>query len=240
MYTERRLGTRGTAEAIADLANSQKARLSGSIRTQVRRQPLRSPCETTLLARRFVCGGEGGIRTHDPLTGTPVFKTGAFNRSATSPQGAQFPHGPPRCPASAPSVPRTESSGISTKYQLNGTLSYVSTYASWYTQRMTALSLRVPAELERRLDLEARRAGVPRSAIARTAIEELLDRRERERYLAAFVAEARATYGDSKIREESLALADEALPLDNEALEVTETRRARRPTRGREKRKVSA
>jgi hypothetical protein len=30
-------------------------------------------------------GGEGGIRTHDPLTGTPVFKTGAFNRSATSP-----------------------------------------------------------------------------------------------------------------------------------------------------------
>ena len=25
-------------------------------------------------------GGEGGIRTHDPLAGTPVFKTGAFNR----------------------------------------------------------------------------------------------------------------------------------------------------------------
>jgi predicted transcriptional regulator len=105
---------------------------------------------------------------------------------------------------------------------------------------MTALSLRVPAELERRLDMEARRAGVPRSEIARTAIEELLDRRERERYLADFVAEARATYGDSKIREESTALADEALPLDNEALEVTETRQARRPTRGREKRKVSA
>ena len=105
---------------------------------------------------------------------------------------------------------------------------------------MTALSLRMPGELERRLDMEARRAGVPRSEIARTAIEELLDRRERERYLAAFVAEARATYGDSKIREESLALADEALPLDNEALEVAETEQARRPTRGREKRKVGA
>lgn len=105
---------------------------------------------------------------------------------------------------------------------------------------MTALSVRVPAELERRLDMEARRAGVPRSEIARTAIEELLDRRERERYLAAFVAEARATYGDSKVREESLALAEEALPLDNEALEVVETRQARRPTRRREKRKVSA
>jgi hypothetical protein len=30
-------------------------------------------------------GGEGGIRTHGTREGTPVFKTGAFNRSATSP-----------------------------------------------------------------------------------------------------------------------------------------------------------
>ena len=30
-------------------------------------------------------GGEGGIRTHGGLAPTPVFKTGAFNRSATSP-----------------------------------------------------------------------------------------------------------------------------------------------------------
>ena len=88
--------------------------------------------------------------------------------------------------------------------------------------------------------MEARRAGVPRSEIARTAIEELLNRRERERYLAAFVAEARATYGDAKIRDESRALADEALPLDNEALEAADTRPSRRPTRGREKRKASA
>src|ERR1700719_4613086 len=32
-------------------------------------------------------GGEGEIRTHGPRKGTPVFKTGAFNRSATSPTG---------------------------------------------------------------------------------------------------------------------------------------------------------
>ena len=31
-------------------------------------------------------GGEGGIRTHGTLSRTPVFKTGAFNRSATSPR----------------------------------------------------------------------------------------------------------------------------------------------------------
>jgi hypothetical protein len=30
-------------------------------------------------------GGEGEIRTHEPREGPPVFKTGAINRSATSP-----------------------------------------------------------------------------------------------------------------------------------------------------------
>ena len=30
-------------------------------------------------------GGEGEIRTHESREGLPVFKTGAFNRSATSP-----------------------------------------------------------------------------------------------------------------------------------------------------------
>ena len=33
----------------------------------------------------FLFGGEGEIRTHEPRKGPPVFKTGAFNRSATSP-----------------------------------------------------------------------------------------------------------------------------------------------------------
>ncbi len=31
-------------------------------------------------------GGWGGIRTHEELAPLPVFKTGAFNRSATHPQ----------------------------------------------------------------------------------------------------------------------------------------------------------
>ena len=34
---------------------------------------------------RCFYGGEGGIRTHGRREATPVFKTGAFNRSATSP-----------------------------------------------------------------------------------------------------------------------------------------------------------
>jgi hypothetical protein len=34
-------------------------------------------------------GGRGGIRTPDTLSGTPVFKTGAINHSATLPRVRQ-------------------------------------------------------------------------------------------------------------------------------------------------------
>jgi predicted transcriptional regulator len=77
---------------------------------------------------------------------------------------------------------------------------------------MAGLSLRLPEELESRLDEEAQREGVAWSEVARTAIAEFLDRRERERYIAAFVAEARAAYADPRIRDEALVLAEEALP----------------------------
>lgn len=89
---------------------------------------------------------------------------------------------------------------------------------------MTGLSLRLPEDLESRLDEEARREGVARSEIARTAIAEFLERKERQRYIAAFVAEARAAYADPKIRKEALTLAEEAVPLDNEGLRVAESR----------------
>jgi predicted transcriptional regulator len=87
---------------------------------------------------------------------------------------------------------------------------------------MAGFSLRLPDDLESRLDEEARLAGVARSEIARAAIAEFLAQRERQRYLAAFVAEARAAYADPKIRKDALALAEEALPLDNEGLRVAE------------------
>ncbi len=34
----------------------------------------------------MIVGGEGGIRTPEGFNPLPVFKTGAFNRSATSPK----------------------------------------------------------------------------------------------------------------------------------------------------------
>ncbi|HSC16006.1 MAG TPA: ribbon-helix-helix protein, CopG family [Gammaproteobacteria bacterium] len=88
---------------------------------------------------------------------------------------------------------------------------------------MAGFSLRLSEDLESRLDEEARREGVGRSEVARTAIAEFLDRRERERYIAAFVAEARAAYADPEIKDQALALAEEAVPLDNEGLRVAET-----------------
>lgn len=100
---------------------------------------------------------------------------------------------------------------------------------------MPGFSLRLPEDLEARLDDEARRAGVGRSEVARAAISDFLDRRERERYVAGYVAEARAAYSDPGIRREVLALAEEALPLDNEGLRVAESRGryATRPAGGR-------
>jgi predicted transcriptional regulator len=89
---------------------------------------------------------------------------------------------------------------------------------------MAGFSLRLPQDLESRLDDEARREGIARSEVARTAIAEFLDRKERERYIAAFVAEARAAYANPEIRSEALDLAAEALPLDNEGLRVAEAR----------------
>lgn len=91
--------------------------------------------------------------------------------------------------------------------------------------------MRLPDDLEERLDAEARREGVPRSEIARLAIVEFLSRKERERFLAAFVAEARAAYGNPAVHAEALAIGEEALPLDNEALDAAErSYRKRTPT----------
>ncbi|MGH8252244.1 MAG: ribbon-helix-helix protein, CopG family [Steroidobacteraceae bacterium] len=89
---------------------------------------------------------------------------------------------------------------------------------------MAGFSLRLPEDLESRLEEEARREGLARSEVARTAIAEFLERRERARYIAAFVAEARAAYADPNIRQEALALAEEAVALDNEGLRVAESR----------------
>ncbi len=89
---------------------------------------------------------------------------------------------------------------------------------------MSIISLRLPEELERLLAREAERAGKGRSEIAREALADYLERRERERFLAEIARAARARDG-----AEARELANEALPLDNEALKLAEGSKAREP-----------
>ncbi|MBM5800984.1 MAG: CopG family transcriptional regulator [Cyanobacteria bacterium K_DeepCast_35m_m2_023] len=87
---------------------------------------------------------------------------------------------------------------------------------------MAAFSLRLPHELERRLGEEARHCGQPRSELIREALEELLRRREQERFMAGLVAAAEALTSDASARAESLDVAAVFLSADSEALALAE------------------
>ncbi len=84
---------------------------------------------------------------------------------------------------------------------------------------MTTLSIRISEDLDARLSEESRSARQPKSLLARTALEQFLARQRRERLLARLARAAGAIDGD-----EATALAAEALPLDNESLELAEVR----------------
>jgi len=87
---------------------------------------------------------------------------------------------------------------------------------------MAAFSLRLPEALERRLGEEARHCGQPRSELIREALEELLHRREQERFMAGLVAAAEALASNASARAESLDVAADFLPTDSEALALAE------------------
>ncbi len=85
---------------------------------------------------------------------------------------------------------------------------------------MTVLSIRLPERLEAELSEESSLAGQSRSLIARTALEQFLADRRRDRFLAQLTRAASAINAG-----EAVALAEEALPFDDEALALTEKRR---------------
>jgi predicted transcriptional regulator len=91
---------------------------------------------------------------------------------------------------------------------------------------MSAMSLRLPDELDSRLTLEAELEGKPRSEVAREAIADYLAKRERARFMEELVAEARAGYTDAATRREARALAGDFLPVENKALDRVEDRGA--------------
>ncbi|MDO9161180.1 MAG: ribbon-helix-helix protein, CopG family [Methylococcaceae bacterium] len=80
---------------------------------------------------------------------------------------------------------------------------------------MTAISLRLPDDIEANLKAEAQLEGKTQSEIARQAITEYLARREKERFMAKMIAAGRALAADpqawAESREIAEGLADEGL-----------------------------
>ncbi len=85
-----------------------------------------------------------------------------------------------------------------------------------------AISLRLPEDLERQLSDEARLSGLPRSQVMRQALEDLISRREYERFVARMIAAAKALAAAHNAHAEALAVAADFLPAENEALEQAE------------------
>lgn len=96
---------------------------------------------------------------------------------------------------------------------------------------MGSVSLRLPDELEQKLDAEAERAGQPRSQLIRDAIAELIARRERERVLAQVTAAARVLAVDAGAVAEARRISEDFVEAENDALDVAEGRRPGDPWR---------
>ena len=94
---------------------------------------------------------------------------------------------------------------------------------------MATLTLRLPDGLDEMLNAQAALSHVSRSELARMALEKYLREQERERHMAEMVQAARFLAMNPEARAESLAMAEEFLPLDNEALDIAEGRKPGEP-----------
>lgn len=94
---------------------------------------------------------------------------------------------------------------------------------------MNNLSLRLPEDVQRRLDAEAKITHRRRSEVAREAIADYLHRQERDRFIAEFMAEARRFAKTPEARREARELEEEFLEADNEALDISEGREPGNP-----------
>lgn len=90
---------------------------------------------------------------------------------------------------------------------------------------MATLTLRLPDNLDRQLTLLAAQTHQNRSELARTALEKFLRDQERKQLMDTLVSEAKAAYADESVRREAREIAEDFLPLDNEALDIAEGRK---------------
>ena len=91
---------------------------------------------------------------------------------------------------------------------------------------MGILSMRLDDDMDGRLAREAERERKSRSEVVREALATFLESRERQRFLSELVRAAREV-----TPAEARAIAEEALPLDNEVLHAAEPRAAYAPVR---------
>jgi Arc/MetJ-type ribon-helix-helix transcriptional regulator len=97
---------------------------------------------------------------------------------------------------------------------------------------MGAITIRLPEKLEEALKAEVRQAGQSQSEIMRLALAGFLSQKRKQERLAAYIRAA-----ESLDPASSLAMAEEALALDNEALLLAEPKAAYGQGRGKAKRK---
>ncbi|MDO9226026.1 MAG: ribbon-helix-helix protein, CopG family [Pseudomonadota bacterium] len=90
---------------------------------------------------------------------------------------------------------------------------------------MSTLTLRLPDELDERLNRCAALEDISRSELARTALDSFLGELERKRFMADMVSAARVLATNPEARAESIAIAEEFLPLENEVLDIAEGRK---------------
>lgn len=87
---------------------------------------------------------------------------------------------------------------------------------------MATLNIRLPDKLDQQLTALAAQTHQSRSDLARTALEKYLREQAQERMMAEMEAAFRFLATNPEARAESIAIAEEFLPLDNEALDLAE------------------
>ena len=90
---------------------------------------------------------------------------------------------------------------------------------------MGTLTLRLPEKLDQQLTVLAAQTHQNRSTLARTALEKFVRDQGRKQFMDALVSEAKAAYADESVRREAREIAEDFLPLDNEALDLAESRK---------------
>ncbi len=91
---------------------------------------------------------------------------------------------------------------------------------------MSNISVRLPPDIERELEEEARRTGRNRSVLVREAVGEYLTRKERERLIAEMKAAARALYSNPEAVAEAREIQEDFEAVDTTLEQIEADERA--------------